>query len=211
MPAQPLSTVNPSANHGFVSDVLGKHPQFAVHIAKVISLGSIIEHKWTAVFAHLMKSDLEAAAIVYRSLNSSAARRSILDAVAKLRLSDDDFRLMGMVRKATRQAQNLRNDFAHQLWGYSREIPDALLLIDPAYYPPLDASAGIADHAVDKSKIYVYREVDLNEAVREVHVAMLMVGYFTTSIIAFDASTRALMRKALLDQPRIQDLNRPSS
>lgn len=201
MPAQPLSSVNPKANHGFGTTTFKEYPNLAIYVAKVISFGSVMEHKWAAIFAHAMKSDLEAAMTIYKGLSGSASRLSILRGLAGLRLSVEDYELMEAVYVATRYAQRLRNDFAHHLWGYSPEIKDALLLIDPTYYPALDATAGIIEgQTFDKSKMYVYRERDLEEAVNEVHLGMLCVVEFVQSVIAADETWRNQARVKLLQR-----------
>jgi hypothetical protein len=122
MPAQPLSSVKPDANVRFGTNTFKRYPHFAPPIANVINLASIAEHKWAAIFAHALKSDLEAAVAVFRSLSGSATRLAVVQATARLRLSPDEFEIMGHVYSVTRLARNLRNDFAHHLWGDSPEI-----------------------------------------------------------------------------------------
>jgi hypothetical protein len=104
-------------------------------------------------------------------------------------LNELEYELFTKTAKAVKAVEKERNEFAHQLWGISDDLPDALLLVDAEYrlkhlleigalmrqrvidiaqttlaptiqaLPPLALLA-----ALDPSKIYVYRKSDLERS-----------------------------------------------
>ena len=119
---------------------------------------------------------------VGNALTSGDARRSTLNAAAQTVLSGLDLDLFNQITKASRAAENERNDFAHGPWGYSDDLPDSLLLVDSAYRlkDMLRMNAlfeqlrngiiqlPIADIRLDPSQIRVYREADLRRSVQNI-------------------------------------------
>jgi hypothetical protein len=77
--------------------------------------------------------DLEVGMSMFQALNSGEAKRAALLAAAAEALKDraDDHNLFRAVLHTTSSSRDRRNEFAHHLWGTAKELPDALLLVDP--------------------------------------------------------------------------------
>lgn len=60
-------------------------------------------------------------------------RLDVLDAASKAKFTDEEYELFQKASKAIRVVQSERNSFAHQLWGITDTVPDALLLVDQDY------------------------------------------------------------------------------
>jgi hypothetical protein len=90
------------------------------------------------------------------------------------------------MRQAARAASH-RNRFAHWCWAFCRELPNALLFIDPAVLlghdmasgalsAPFDGRGLLGD--LDTSHVLVYREPDLKEAIEALRKASYCIAHF---------------------------------
>ncbi|MHB1233898.1 MAG: hypothetical protein ACYCZQ_15135 [Burkholderiales bacterium] len=189
--ANPLSRVKPKAALSVVPPTaMSERPTLAVKVAEVISIWSAIESEILSIATDILDTDYVAVAAMLGALTSSEAKTAALVAAATEVLNRTDLALFNKVREATKASRNRRNEFAHHIWMYSDDLPDALLLIDPKYLSSFSAKRkrGIADleqamaqkrvmadglklfpiPEIDKSKIFVYRDKDLDT---EVHYA----------------------------------------
>jgi len=126
MAGQPLSSLDPKAGYSFGIDILERHPELASYIAQTISIGSIIERRWSAILVQLLQADPLTGMAMYQALTSTVAQRAALGAAAKVRLSPEDFKLFQAVATAITPARKIRNDFAHHIWGESALVPGGL-------------------------------------------------------------------------------------
>lgn len=76
-----------------------------------------------------------------------------------------------------------RDKFAHWVWGYAPELPDALLLMEPREKTPLHAAALNPPSPIewDYSKIFVVKKDGLSRALHRFHTAIDMYGRFSTT------------------------------
>lgn len=84
-------------------------------------------------------------------------------------MGKDDVLLVSAALRILGRAGSIRNDLAHGLWGYSHELKDSLLWLDPKYYGIWNVAAVIGEsdrvtHDDLEAKFYVYRRKDLEEA-----------------------------------------------
>ena len=100
----------------------------------VIARWSDIDKTLAELLLLMLKSpDLKVGMAMFQALNSGEAKRAALLAAAAeaLRGNVDDHNLFLAVLRTIKGSRDRRNEFAHQLWGVARELPDALLLVDP--------------------------------------------------------------------------------
>jgi hypothetical protein len=177
MAPQPLSRVNPRAKPTFGPECFDVYPELSKLVARAINTGSMIETRWSVILVNLAKADPRTGAATYQALTSSEARRAALSAAAKTRLSDSDFLLFQSVVRVTTPQRNLRNQFAHHIWGMASELKDCLLLADPEFFTEIVVDAhtqtkvilgGIklipAFRKLDLSKIDVWSKKALEQA-----------------------------------------------
>jgi hypothetical protein len=156
-------------------------PQLAAIVTEIIALGSEIDLQRGRYLAALLGSNQMVGVAMFLAITSAVTRRDTLDAASKSILNDLEYELFTRTARAVKAVEKERNAFAHQLWGISDDLPDALLLVDAEYrlkhlleigelmrqrvfdiasstqaLPPLALLA-----ALDPSKIYVYRKSDL--------------------------------------------------
>ncbi|MGQ0429135.1 MAG: hypothetical protein ACT4UQ_04300 [Gammaproteobacteria bacterium] len=129
----PLHKVNRKASANIAIGAITERPDLALHVADVISTWAHCDSMLVAMLARFLKVD--AAWVVNQmleALTSSDARRAAIAGAAKAALKPKEYAVYEKVMKQIAPSRNTRHVFAHWLWGVSPEIPDALLLMDPA-------------------------------------------------------------------------------
>lgn len=126
-----LSNVKADARVSFHQDAPSKNPEMAARILRVMSSFGRLDGEIGLVFARLLRTEAHLGIAIYNQLVSTHAQDAALKAVAPMVLEDDelDF-LMGLIELG-RGHKEIRNDMAHGIWGYSEDLPKALLLINP--------------------------------------------------------------------------------
>jgi hypothetical protein len=188
-PPQLLSRIKPQASISLGPGFLAMRPQLAAIVTEIIALGSEIDLQRGRYLAALLGSNQMVGVAIFLAITSAVTRRDTLDAASKSILNDLEYELFTRTARAVKAVEKERNAFAHQLWGISDDLPDALLLVDAEYrlkhlleigaltrqrvidiaqntlaptiqaLPPLALLA-----ALDPSKIYVYRKSDLERS-----------------------------------------------
>jgi len=202
MPAQPLGKTKAVKHMTFGAGALRSRPDLAIHVAAVIESWASAEARLLGIVAYLLKADPDVAVAMLLTVESQATQRAIVLAAAGSVLKPRDLSLFTAVVRSTVLSREIRNHFAHHLWGVSAELPDALLLVDPKHRNITLAAlekwrrakqtegrdAGPQPNSVDRSDIYVWREPELEEA----HMAALSAASnFTllTILVARDFPT----------------------
>jgi hypothetical protein len=216
MAPQPLSGVNPKASVTFGPECFDTHPKLSMLVARAINTGSIIEARWSVILVNLVKADPRTGVAMYQALSSSEARRAALSAAARIRLSKADFLLFQAVLKATTPQRNVRNQFAHHIWGMSAQLEDALLLADPEFFTQIVVDAtSKADKAahtkllttlpkIDYSKVNVWTRKSLETANKSVDEAQQIILDLTYGIARNEGGEiDEQWRKKLLARPLI--------
>jgi hypothetical protein len=137
MAPQPLSNVNPKAKAYFGPDVFTLHPELIPLAARIISMGSMIDSRWSNILIELLQADPRTGMAMYQALASAEARRAALEAAANQRLSTDDFLLFKAIIRVTTPQRRVRNEFAHHIWGHSPQVKDSILLAEPEFFTDL--------------------------------------------------------------------------
>lgn len=192
MPPQLLSRVKANAGVALGPGFLGQRPQLAALVAEVIGIASEIDLQEGRYLASLLGADQVAGVAMFLAITGDRTRRDVISAASKAKLTDIEFSLFERAFQTIRAVENERNAFAHQLWGITDDIPDALLLVDPEYRlshmmdieekmkgwhadvmkfkkakflgPFVPPPPAAASIRLDPSKIRVYREADLRRS-----------------------------------------------
>lgn len=180
----PLSKVRPGlVRMRFDPDVLLARPELAAHISTILNIWAHCDHACIEILTQFLKADFRAVHKMQEALVGSETRRAILYAAAKNALSDDDFNLFDKTMAAVLPYRKIRNDFAHHIWGCSKDVKNALLLINPIDYAEI--VVGIADFAaggtnvmpqLDRNKILVYKARELNYQVSKATQCLSVLG-----------------------------------
>lgn len=221
MPAQPLGKTKGVNNLTFGAGAVWERPELAVHVMGTIAAWSSADSHLLGITAHLLKADPDVAMAMLLAVESQAAQRAIIIAAAGAVLAEEDIRLFNAVITSTSASRATRNCFAHRVWGTSSDLPDALLLLDSKHHNITVAAyekwrrikqrkgrdAGAQPETLNRSKVYVWREADLQEA----HMAALRaVNDFGLlgALVAMDFSSSPVaeaIRRQLSANPLVQD------
>jgi hypothetical protein len=127
---QPLSRARPKAYALFDPKALTERPELAVLVARAIATWSEIEAQMGAILVRMLGAKAEPALAMFQALTSSPAQLAAMNAAAEATLSQQDKELFDAVMAAVRSSAAQRHDLAHCQWGYSEELPDALMLAE---------------------------------------------------------------------------------
>lgn len=221
MPPQPLSSVRRDARPIADPAALGRQPTLATLVAEIIATWSRIESTLGNTLGMMLRAGVQVSAAMYRAIFNFKIQMDVLEAAARLSLSQEDFELFGAIMVIVKRTGTKRHNLAHGLWGYTDGLPNALILFDPDEV--LTYSASIADfmrsmyqgnfeatyEKPDLSKIFVYREKDLSEILSEMRSVDEMTKTFATLSFGPRAPLADQLRTQLLGEPQIQaELNR---
>ena len=185
---QPLSRVKPEADINIGPQSLHVFPQFLPRIMGVIAQWAHTDGDFANVFAMTLKADIEVGVAVYQAFNGLEARRTALFAAAKKALPEWQQIALDAVWRATKGSRDQRDRFAHHVWGYSVDLPDALLLMNSSvvvdrnisYRTRLEIKDGrhlVSPKDFDRSQVFVYREKDFDRAYMDALEANRLVTY----------------------------------
>jgi hypothetical protein len=218
MPPQPLSKVKPNAQITIGPQAISRYAKLAVIVMRVIAEWADIYGNYSAMLSSCLRADITLGTAMFQALTGGEARMAALKAVLSRKLSADDYRLFEAVLKATNESKNRRNDFAHSIWGWSSDIPNALLLMSPSVLldysstfrqhivdtkKPIEIKDGIVRHVltiptveIDRSRIQVFREADLKRDQKAAEQASLLVAWFFEVVRHGDAESRKRLSSA---------------
>lgn len=218
---QILSRVTTKGNIEVGAHLLAHRTQFTTHITEVIAHLSHIDGDWGTIFSTLLKSDIVVGTAAFQAFSGLNARQTALYAVADKALRTWERIALQAVWNQTKAARNTRNDFVHHVWGTNSELPQALLLMDSSVVVDFnisrrqrvevksDGSGIIRPQALDRSKIFVYREGDFKRAVDEARKAAYVARLLYPVLKPHRQTEREKARRELLSEPRFQRAVQP--
>lgn len=165
---QPLSRVKPDAEFTYGVDALQTYPDLAAIAMETIAAISMAENARGLILAQMLNTDAHVGLSMYMSLIGTTAQKAAIAGAADAALSEEDRKILAKINKITKPAFDKRNDFAHNLWGVSKAIPNTLLLIHSKHY--LDVTIErenkpkyVLPMLIDRKKVFVYRKKDLEK------------------------------------------------
>lgn len=196
---QPLSRVKPNAKVEIGLHSLTDKPILAGLVCNIIQFSSRVDHSLSLLLASILGADAKPALSMYEALKADNVKLAALTAAATAQLTPEQLRVFNATIKTAQIAQKPRHKIAHWVWVKSPDVPDALLLADPAYLrrreilrssarARLDALASVlqgetdADlYSVNKEHVFVWDAIDLARAMSDllhaIH-ALFIFGYY---------------------------------
>ena len=132
------------------------HPELGLLIAEVIASWANVEAFMLRLFIAMMGGPAERAATVFFALDTQSAKTKAINAIAVATLSEEKRNVLAAIQALAKSQQKERDAIAHGVWGWSFNLPDALLL--------MKASDAVINWR-DRSKILVYRSADFNSII----------------------------------------------
>ncbi|MFK0331036.1 hypothetical protein ACIQUB_07920 [Rhizobium sp. NPDC090275] len=222
---QPLSnsiTKESPYNLAFNADELRTRPLLAAKVSEFIARASALDHGMAMVLVSLLHASPEPAFAMFSEVLDAGNRRAMILAAARSTLDAEHFEMLEVVSNAVRMQIDVRNKFAHWLWGGCEQLPDALLLVDPRYllgharhFQKVWTDDPLVEQDVERAheermaairfdfdKIYVYRATDLDQSLRDMTETQGMLDDFG---YMFNPQARSLderMSDAFPNSPR---------
>jgi hypothetical protein len=132
MKMQTLAQLNPKASYEFDPEKVAlKRMRVQARIAHAISIWSAIEALTANVISHALHGDMRAAVHMYTAITSATASNAALKAAVRAGLQPEYAELFNAIWEIGADLADDRHKLAHWVMGYSKEIPNAVLLLNP--------------------------------------------------------------------------------
>ena len=128
---QLLSDVGKGRVIEFGPESPNRNPDLAARILMVTSRWGKLDALIGEIFAKFLGTNADIGAAVYSRLISSNTQEAAMQEAAKLSLDKEQFDFYTAIQKISKRPRNERNKIAHGIWGWSEDLPDALLLQTP--------------------------------------------------------------------------------
>jgi len=165
----------------FTDEAHAERPELAMLAMTLIAAWSRVDLNSSYIFALSIDAQHERAAKLLNACESAGARLSLIRTAIQDRLGDDALALYSEIIKGATAAKNARNDFAHNLWAYCKNLPDALLLVDARYFAEFGAGAAdrhskrraeglpptLSAKPIDHGRVDVYRKPELESLIAQ--------------------------------------------
>jgi hypothetical protein len=176
----PLSRLKPTATTNWGEpNAMALRPTLAAKVAHCIAHWSEIEIQLGTFLALLLHANEKAALAMYSALENRSAQLLLIEAAAEASLDAAHFNVIATIlRVIIRPAMRERDKLAHWTWGYSIDLPDTLLIAEPASTLQsfmaalkLQRTGNVLDVPTDFNRVYVVRPHDLDEILKRSHNA----------------------------------------
>jgi hypothetical protein len=195
----PLSTVKPGATVELNTNALKERPELSQLIAVAVGKWAHVEHLLALLMIRILGANHRPSIAMFTTLTSSNLQMVALKAAGQAGLRDDDLDHFSASVRVAESAGKQRHKLAHWIWGQSPDLPNALLLADPAHlfeneltmerinslggffamaklipFPREETSLAeiYRSYAYDETAIFVYRKSDLERIVRDLEEAI---------------------------------------
>jgi hypothetical protein len=214
MSPQLLSRVRPKAIVMATPEAVALRPTLAPFIAEIIARWADIEANIGTILTYILRAEAAPSIAMLHAVRSSSAQMEMILAAGWVKLFDPELEMFEAVIQLARVASKKRNAIAHHVWAYARELPDALLLIEPEAYSDMfvelqrtfggeEPTAGWFPLETDKSRTLVYRNNDFLEIIAELKIVArsttFLINYLEPRHAARDYMYRKLCNEPLID------------
>lgn len=125
-------------------------PNLALAAMNVVAEWSILESFFSDLFMQMLGANPRPAAAMYYALSGEASKKAALRAIAQTVLSMEEQDVFEAILSLFTSVAKDRNKIAHWIWGYSSDLPDAVLLWDPAAKANWDIAYHEYQHASER-------------------------------------------------------------
>ena len=122
-----LSEIKPDARYRFTNKSMTRRPEHSAKIMQIIALRSLIESAMKSVFFHYVEDSPYSHLDALKEIRFYDSLEKLVAAKAKTALNSEIILLFNAVIKSIKFTVDIRNDFAHGLWGFSDDLPNDIL------------------------------------------------------------------------------------
>lgn len=206
MPMQPLTRYPNAAVTLMQDNTMASRPDIAVVVAECIGVWAEIEFILGYTLSMILGADYKAGLAMYLALKGASPRQDAINAAASAMMAQEQKDVFDAVMIIVKKAYVQRNRLAHWCWGSSPQIPDGLLLIDPAYKVRHMAGMDDGNWGFDKSHAFVVKKRDVDEILVQLIEARNLAGRISGFLWRrTPAERRAGYLLQLRNEPRVQE------
>jgi hypothetical protein len=209
---QPLSRVRPDApiRMNDTTIAMTTRPKVAVKIAECIAEFAEVEFTLAGALGAALGSNSKIALAMYTNATSRNSQLSMLQSAVEASVPTENLEVFAVImKKVVMPAMKDRDKLAHWCWAHSSELPDDLLLIEPTNKTMNVGSYLLtrkAETPLDRTRVYVLTEADLQRTFDRIRRAKLIVGGFISTIYDQNSDEeRAQYLQQLKAEPEVQE------
>jgi hypothetical protein len=116
-----------------------ERPQLAAAAMEVIASWSTVESFMLDLYLHFAGGSRSVGADIFLALRSVSAQRAVLKRITRS-LSEENRKIFKSISRLVEKRSEPRNLIAHGVWGFSKSLPDALLVADPRDLADMNAA-----------------------------------------------------------------------
>ena len=214
---QPLNRVKKvdATDWGSNHRVMQKRATLAAKVAQSIAFWAEIEVLLGMFLACVLHANEKAVLAIYTGLENRAAQLRMIESASTAALNQNHADVVSVVLNVlVRPAMRYRDKLAHWCWGFTDELPDALLirdqeqhLVNYAATLRLQGETGRIGSGVPVNfdSIFVVRDGDLDSYLSQLeHLELTLRRLMASVWIANSAAEHAEHLRMLSSEPRIQ-------
>jgi hypothetical protein len=209
----PLSRVRPNAVPIMGSArALEGRPEAATLVAACIGVWADIEYNIGLTLALSLGTDAKAALAMYTDVENRTAQFRMVESATRHRLPQHQLEVFTAIIRLVRSAMKQRDRLAHWRWGYTIELPNDLLLVEPTaklktHTEILDRfSRGVGLTDLEPETAYVITPSDLNRLLdRFQNLAVLTELFAGTLWPSIPADQAAQWLQQLSNEPLVHE------
>jgi len=112
----------------FHGAILAKQPIIAVGVAVTIAHMAAVDSVYDQMLVYLLGAEGNSVSTVLRSIRSNPEKLRLTSRLIEAKLQDDHLKLFRLINNEIAPIRDIRNQFAHGLWGETPSLPESLLL-----------------------------------------------------------------------------------
>jgi hypothetical protein len=216
----PLSRVRPDAKATFgPAGAMESRPAAAAIVAQCIAIYAETEYQLGVTLALLLgtnrddptgraplRTDAKIALSMYLDIENRTAQFRMLEAAARASLPQNHLDVLDCVLAIVRSVMKERDKLAHWNWGWTMDLPEALLLIEPTQKLRWAAEAlSLQFSDAANEHIFVVTESDLARMAERFQEAHDIARLFTGTLWPGHPAERARALELISNRPRVRE------
>lgn len=216
MAPRPLKQVVPGiVAYATGPEALRHQPELAAIAMNVVSQWAVNEVRMARILVELLGAQSRPVVAMHSALTSTQAQTAALRAVAKTMVSAERWPIFDAALLVVKKLAKERNRIAHWIFGYSEQVPDAFLLINPAdfidgeveYHEGIAKGANVMDMTLRKEGAFIYDKIEFERVYMDAVLAQSIIIRLTflcspsqLASLAYDQLSNEPLIRSVLDR-----------
>ncbi|WP_370172483.1 MULTISPECIES: hypothetical protein [Hyphomonas] len=203
-----------------IDQAAAQRQQQALNAANAISQWSKFDAMMPVLYNSFLPSDPTHAAVTFAAIRNAKTRQDTIRKLGEISLKDQNDRYaLDAILKIYESTARGRDKIAHHLWGVHKDIPDAIILVDPrvirdmstatkAHATNADFTIEVAEEYLEKMRkaMMVWRTDDFADITARSRRGFILTNTFSIMCTKVGPHAPDLSaRKLLYSQPEISE------